>query len=70
LLSHLQADGALEPFWMGKISASHFGVMEELAERGLLHLPRLRPLCLETDIGKARLNLAKRGMRPLDLLQH
>jgi uncharacterized protein (TIGR02421 family) len=69
LLEHLQAGGALEPFWMGKIAASHFSVMEELAERGLLRLPAVRPLFLEKDEGRARLAEARNGMRPLDMIQ-
>ncbi|GGG05310.1 hypothetical protein GCM10010924_37380 [Rhizobium wenxiniae] len=69
LLDHLRGGGALEPFWMGKIAASHFGVMQELAERGLLHLPAVRPLFLETDEGRTRLARARDGMRPLDMIQ-
>jgi hypothetical protein len=64
LLSHLKAGGALDPFWMGKISASHFSVMEELGARGLLKAPILRPLCLETDRGRARLERARAGLSP------
>lgn len=69
LLSHLKAGGALDPFWMGKISASHFSVMEELGARGLLKAPILRPLCLETDRGRARLDRARAGLTPLSMLE-
>lgn len=69
LLNHLRSGGALEPFWMGKIAASHFEVMQELAERGLLRLPAVRPLFLETDEGRARLARARDGMHPLDMIQ-
>ncbi len=69
LLDHLRTGGALEPFWMGKIAASHFGVMQELAERGLLRMPAVRPLFLETDEGRTRLARARDGMRPLDMIQ-
>jgi len=69
LLDHLRGGGTLEPFWMGKIAASHFGVMQELAERGLLRLPAVRPLFLETDEGRTRLARARDGMRPLDMIQ-
>ncbi|MEV4606852.1 flavohemoglobin expression-modulating QEGLA motif protein [Neorhizobium sp. LMR1-1-1.1] len=69
LLDHLRTGGALEPFWMGKIAASHFGVMQELAERGLLRLPAVRPLFLETEDGRTRLARARDGMRPLDMIQ-
>lgn len=69
LLSHLKAGGALDPFWMGKISAAHFSVMEELGVRGLLKAPILRPLCLETDRGRARLERARGGLSPLAMLE-
>ncbi|MEB2848491.1 flavohemoglobin expression-modulating QEGLA motif protein [Endobacterium cereale] len=69
LLAHLRTGGALEPFWMGKIAASHFTVMQELAERGLLRLPAVRPLFLETEEGRARLAVARSGMRPIDMIQ-
>ena len=69
LLDHLGKGGALEPFWMGKIAASHFSVMQELAERGLLHRPAVDPLFLNTSEGRARLERAQTGMRPLDMIE-
>lgn len=69
LLSHLKAGGALDPFWMGKISVAHFSVIEELGARGLLKAPILRPLCLETDRGRARLERACTGLSPLAMLE-
>ncbi len=69
LLSHLKAGAALDPFWMGKISAAHFGVMEELGARGLLKPPILRPLCLDTDRGRERLARARAGLSPLAMLE-
>lgn len=70
LLGHLKAGGVLDPFWMGKISASHFAVMQELGARGLLKAPVLRPICLESDRGRERLEKARSGLSPLDMLQH
>jgi uncharacterized protein (TIGR02421 family) len=69
LLSHLKIGGALEPFWMGKIASSHFTVMQELADRGLLRLPAVQPIFLDTKEGRARLERARSGMRPLDMIQ-
>ena len=69
LLDHLKNGGTLEPFWMGKIAASHFTVMQELAERGLLRMPAVYPLFLDTEEGRARLERARNGMRPLDMIQ-
>ena len=69
LLDHLKRDGALEPFWMGKIASAHFAVMEELASRGLLKRPAIEPLFLGTAEGRERLNKARQGMRPIELIQ-
>lgn len=69
LLSHLKGGGALDPFWMGKIAATHFSVMEELGARGLLKPPVLRPLCLETERGRAGLDRARAGLSPLAMLE-
>jgi uncharacterized protein (TIGR02421 family) len=69
LLDHLENGGALEPFWMGKIAASHFKVMQELADRGLLRLPAIQPIFLHTGAGRERLERARSGMRPMDMIQ-
>lgn len=69
LLSHLKSGGALDPFWMGKISAAHFSIMEELGARGLLKPPMLRPLCLEHELGRSRLERARTGLTPLAMLE-
>ncbi len=68
LLSHLKSGGALDPFWMGKISASHFRVMQELSLRGLLKAPVLRPAFLVDPHAQARLDKARAGMTPLDMV--
>ena len=43
---------------MGKIAASHFGVMQELSARGLLKPPRLAPQFLSHPEAEARLAAA------------
>ncbi|WP_018237245.1 flavohemoglobin expression-modulating QEGLA motif protein [Ensifer sp. BR816] len=68
LLDHLADGGALEPFWMGKIAASHFGVMQELSARGLLGGPAVRPMFLDHPQAPARLAKARSGLSPLELL--
>ncbi len=68
LLDHLKAGGALDPFWMGKISASHFRVMQELSLRGLLKMPVIRPAFLVHPHAQARLDKARAGMTPLDMV--
>ena len=69
VLGHLRKGGSLEPFWMGKISASHFGVMQELNARGLLKAPQVRPAFLSHAGAKQRLEKAGRGMSPIDLIE-
>ncbi|WP_342587477.1 flavohemoglobin expression-modulating QEGLA motif protein [Pararhizobium antarcticum] len=68
LLDHLKAGGALDPFWMGKISASHFHVMQELSARGLLQAPVVRPDFLSHPHAQTRLDLARQGISPLDMI--
>ncbi|PDT53115.1 MULTISPECIES: flavohemoglobin expression-modulating QEGLA motif protein [Sinorhizobium] len=68
LLHHLAEGGALEPFWMGKIAASHFRVMQELSARGLIGAPAVRPMFIDHPQTPARLERARSGMSPLDLL--
>lgn len=68
LLSHLKSGGALDPFWMGKISASHFRVMQELSLRGLLKAPVIRPAFLSHPQAQARLDKARTGLNPLDMI--
>ncbi|RVP90970.1 tyrosine/phenylalanine carboxypeptidase domain-containing protein, partial [Sinorhizobium meliloti] len=69
LLDHLAAGGALEPFWMGKIAASHFAVMQELHARGLLGGPSVRPMFLDGPEAPSRLARARERMAPLDMLR-
>ncbi|MDO9415938.1 flavohemoglobin expression-modulating QEGLA motif protein [Pararhizobium sp.] len=68
LLHHIGAGGSLEPFWMGKIAASHFTVMQELSARGLLKMPAIRPDFLDSDGARQRLEKASTGLSPLDMI--
>lgn len=68
LLAHLKSGGALDPFWMGKISASHFKVMEELGLRGLLKAPVVRPDFLQQQGAQARLEKARAGLSPVEMI--
>lgn len=68
VLSHLRAGGALDPFWMGKIAASHFGIMQELGTRGLLKPPQLIPAFLSHPEADARLRKARAGMNPVEMI--
>jgi uncharacterized protein (TIGR02421 family) len=67
ILAHLRAGGSLDPFWMGKIAASHFGIMQELGTRGLLKAPRLLPQFLSHPQAAERLKAAYAGITPLQM---
>lgn len=68
MLDHLSTGGSLEPFWLGKIAAAHFSVMQELSTRGLLKPPRLKPQFLDISGADRRLARLQGGASPLDLI--
>lgn len=68
VLDHLGRGGVLDPFWMGKIAASHFGVIQELSLRGLLRAPRTKPAFLSHPQAAARLDSARAGLSPIDMI--
>ncbi|MGV6875499.1 flavohemoglobin expression-modulating QEGLA motif protein [Pseudochelatococcus sp. B33] len=67
VLTHLRAGGALDPFWMGKIAADHFPVMQELALRGLLRRPAVQPAFLASPEAGRRLAAARGGLTIADM---
>lgn len=67
VLAHLRAGGSLDPFWMGKIAAGHFGIMQELGTRGLLKAPRLLPQFLSHPQAAERLKAAYAGITPIQM---
>ncbi|RVB73137.1 flavohemoglobin expression-modulating QEGLA motif protein [Mesorhizobium sp. M6A.T.Cr.TU.014.01.1.1] len=69
VLDHLKDGGSLTPFWIGKISAAHFGAIQELNARGLLRAPRLEPAFLSSDAARPRLKKAMAGMGPIDMVE-
>lgn len=62
ILQHLRKGGALDPFWMGKISAAHFPIMQELSLRGLLRPPGIRPAFLSLTRANERLEKIRSGL--------
>lgn len=68
ILAHLRGGGDLEPFWLGKIAARHFGVMQELSLRGLAKAPRLTPQFMTAKGADERLARLRAGLSPLDLI--
>ncbi|MDX8478927.1 flavohemoglobin expression-modulating QEGLA motif protein [Mesorhizobium sp. VK24D] len=69
ILDHLRNGGSLTPFWIGKISAAHFGAIQELNARGLLRAPRLEPAFLSSDTARPRLKKAMAGIDPIDMVE-
>lgn len=67
IVSHLRNGGALDPFWMGKIAAAHFPVMQELAQRGLLRSPNIYPTFLSEDGAQKRLDDIRSGLPISDM---
>lgn len=68
ILAHLEGGGKLDPFWMGKVAASHFPIMVELGSRGLLKAPRILPRFLSHKGASERLEKARAGLAPIDLV--
>lgn len=69
VLAHLRNGGSLTPFWIGKISAAHFGAIQELSARGLLRPPLLEPAFLSSDAARPRLRKAMAGIDPIDMVE-
>lgn len=67
ILEHLRKGGSLDPFWMGKISAAHFPIMQELALRGLLRPPAIRPAFLAPAKASERLETLRSGLSIADM---
>ena len=55
VLDMLAAGQMLDPFWFGKIDTRHLGIVNELAERGILHRPALVPEFLASAEVAARI---------------
>jgi uncharacterized protein (TIGR02421 family) len=68
ILAHLEGGGSLDPFWMGKIAASHFPVIQELESRGLLKPARVLPRFLSDNGAPERLDKARSGLSPIDMI--
>ena len=68
VLDHLRKGRPLDPFWMGKIAASHFDIVQELNMRGLLKAPQVEPAFLSHPQSAQRLEKARLGLTPVELL--
>jgi uncharacterized protein (TIGR02421 family) len=69
LLAYLAGGGALEPLLVGKLAIEQVPLVEELITRQILRPARLRPRWLDTADAPARLERARAGLRPIDLVE-
>jgi uncharacterized protein (TIGR02421 family) len=69
ILKLLAAGGELRDLFIGKISAAHIPVMEELLHRGILKPTPVFPRYLEQEDARRRLAGLKRGATVLDLVR-
>ena len=68
VLGHLRRKGSLDPFWLGKFSIEHLPIMQELAARGLLRPPPVRPAFLSHPAAGRCLEAARAGISPLEMV--
>ena len=68
VLDHLRRNGSLDPLLLGKFSTEHLPMMQELAARGLLRPPPVRPAFLSHPEAARRLEAARAGISPLALV--
>ncbi len=68
LLEYLANGGALEPLYVGKMAQGHIDAIRELRDRGVLGDPPLTPRFLLEEGAARRLERAKQGLRPVDLV--
>lgn len=69
LLDYLKLGGELEPLFVGKISANHLPIIEELQYRRVLRPAPLRPRCLTDPNASERLERLRGGLSLLDLIE-
>jgi len=68
MLDHLGNGRSLDPFWMGKIATSHFDVIQELNLRRLLKAPEIKPAFLSHPQAAQRLEKARLGLSPVEMV--
>ena len=68
LLAHLGDGGDFWPLLAGKMGLHHLPALEALTERGILHVPRVRPRWSSDPEALARLDRAQKGLTVLDLV--
>jgi uncharacterized protein (TIGR02421 family) len=68
LLEYMRQGGALEPLFIGKISAKHLPIMEELLWRHVLRPPPLKPRYMSEPQTVKRIERLHQGVSLLDLI--
>lgn len=68
VLGHLAAGGTLDLLWLGKLSLEDLPLVSDLADRGVLHGPRLLPRYLADPAASARLESAAGFTDPAELI--
>jgi uncharacterized protein (TIGR02421 family) len=68
VLGHLADGGTLDLLWLGKLSLEDLPLVADLAERGVLHPPRLLPRYLGDPAARARLDSAAGFTDPAELI--
>jgi uncharacterized protein (TIGR02421 family) len=68
LLHHLEGGGALDPFFIGKITPEHAADIADLQARGVLRPAPLVPRWLEMAGASERLDAIRKGMSVVDLV--
>jgi len=69
LLNYLKNDGAIEPLFIGKISADYIALVEELQWREVLKPIPLWPRYLDKPDAQARLQRVREGLTVFDLIE-
>ena len=68
LLAHLRDGHELTPLLVGKVAVTQVALIEELLRREILQPPALQPRWLSVPAAAARLERARAGIRPDDLV--
>jgi uncharacterized protein (TIGR02421 family) len=69
VLDYLADGGHLETLLVGKIATDHAPIIEELQRRRVLKPSPLRPAYLDDPDGQSRLDAARYGLAPLELVE-
>jgi uncharacterized protein (TIGR02421 family) len=70
LLAHLRDGHDLMPLLVGKVPVTQVDLIEELLRREILRPPALQPRWLASPGAATRLERARRGIRPIDLIDN